>query len=60
MLDTVIQPIVHPAAWTVLELGGKDGFAIDLTLRHIQAFKDGLARLNSEADSHDDITSARF
>jgi hypothetical protein len=60
MLDAVIPPIDHPAAWTVPELGGKDGFAIDLTPRHIQAIEDGLARLNGVAEGHDDITSARF
>ena len=60
MAETPIQPIDHPAAWTVRELGGTDGFAIDLTARHIQAFEDGLALQKGVTEVHDGITRQRF
>lgn len=60
MGDTAIQPIDHPAAWTVPELGGKDAIAIDLTPRHLQALDDALAGLKGVCQEHGDITSARF
>jgi hypothetical protein len=60
MLETSIQPIDHPAAWTVPELGGKDDLAIDLEARHIQALEAGLASLKGVTDDHDGITSALF
>ena len=65
MPETSIQPIDHPAAWTVTELRGqepegKDGIAIDLTARHIRAFEGGLACLKTVARDHDGITNQRF
>jgi hypothetical protein len=60
MSKTAIAPIDHPAAWTVPSLGGEDGFAVDLTARHIWALEDALARLKTVTDDHDGITSDRF
>jgi hypothetical protein len=59
MPDTAIQPIDHPAAWKVADLGGKDGLAIDLKPRQIQALEDGLAGLRG-TDDHESVTAHSF
>jgi hypothetical protein len=60
MPDKAIQPIDHPAAWTVPRLGGKEAISIPLTDRHIAAFEAALESLKKVCDDHDGITSERF
>lgn len=60
MSDNAIQPIDHPAAWTVPSLGGKEAISIDLADRHVAAFECALAALKQFSDDHEGITSARF
>lgn len=55
-----IKRIDHPAAWKATDLPGKDSFAIDLTMRHMAALEDNLARLKARVSDLSQVTAEKF
>lgn len=50
-----LKPYDHPAAWKGDDVKGKDAFAIDLTIRHIDVLADATKKLkkNGKTEFHD-------
>jgi hypothetical protein len=50
MSVTDFKPFDHPAAWKASDVSGKEDFAVDLTLRHVNALKDDLKGFRAALD----------
>ena len=60
MVEICRTPIDHPSAWRSSDFASRDEFAIDLGLRHLQAFERALEGIRAAGLGLDDIDRRHF
>ena len=60
MAEAYMQPVEHPSAWTLDEIGSLESLTLQFDQRHIDAFEEAYARIEAQGLTLDEIEREHF